>query len=159
MNAMTEPLIIPSALQSIDIGKIMQMLPHRYPMLMIDRMVDVVPGQSAVGIKNVSINEHFFEGHFPGHPVMPGVLIVEAMAQTAAALVVYTLGPAAEGKIVYFMSIESAKFRRPVVPGDQLRVEVAKVQSRSAVWKFAGAAKVEGALVADATFTAMIRGS
>ena len=159
MNAMTEPLVSPPAPQTIDIGKIMQMLPHRYPMLMIDRMVEVVPGQSAVGIKNVSINEHFFEGHFPGHPVMPGVLIVEAMAQTAAALVVHTLGPASEGKIVYFMSIENAKFRRPVVPGDQLRVEVTKAQSRGSVWKFDGAAKVDGVLVADATFAAMIRDS
>ncbi|MGH6934006.1 MAG: 3-hydroxyacyl-ACP dehydratase FabZ [Dongiaceae bacterium] len=154
---MTEPAVNQTIIESIDIGRIMQMLPHRYPMLMIDRMVDVVPGQSAVGIKNVSINEHFFEGHFPGHPVMPGVLIVEAMAQTAAALVVYTLGPASEGKIVYFMSIENAKFRRPVVPGDQLRVEVAKVQSRGSVWKFTGAAKVDGVTVADATFAAMIR--
>jgi 3-hydroxyacyl-[acyl-carrier-protein] dehydratase len=156
---MTETTNGPASVPSIDIGKIMQMLPHRYPMLMIDRMVDVVPGESAVGIKNVSINEHFFEGHFPGHPVMPGVLIVEAMAQTAAALVVYTLGPASEGKIVYFMSIESAKFRRPVVPGDQLRVEVRKAQSRGSVWKFDGAAKVDGVVVADATFAAMIRDS
>lgn len=154
---MTDTTIDQTLIPSIDIGKIMQMLPHRYPMLMIDRMVDVVPGVSAVGLKNVSINEHFFQGHFPGHPVMPGVLIVEAMAQTAAALVVHTLGSASEGKIVYFMSIESAKFRRPVVPGDQLRVEVTKVQSRGTVWRFDGAAKVDGTLVADATFAAMIR--
>ena len=154
---MTDITVDQAATPSIDIGRIMQMLPHRYPMLMIDRMVDVVPGVSAVGLKNVSINEHFFQGHFPSHPVMPGVLIVEAMAQTAAALVVHTVGTASEGKIVYFMSIESAKFRRPVVPGDQLRVEVTKAQSRGTVWRFDGAATVDGTLVADATFAAMIR--
>ncbi len=98
----------------------MHAIPHRYPMLMIDRVVDVSLNHSAVGIKNVSVNEHFFPGHFPNHPVMPGVLIIESMAQTAAVLVVETLGPDAAGKLVYFMTIESAKFRRPVVPGDQL---------------------------------------
>jgi 3-hydroxyacyl-[acyl-carrier-protein] dehydratase len=141
----------------IDIGRIMEMIPHRYPFLMIDRVVDVVPDRSAVGIKNVSINEYFFQGHFPGHAVMPGVLLIEAMAQTAAVFVVHTLGPDAEGKLVYFMSIEAAKFRRPVVPGDQLRVHVTKERNRGPVWKLRGEVKVEGTTVADATFSAMIR--
>jgi 3-hydroxyacyl-[acyl-carrier-protein] dehydratase len=141
----------------IDIGRIMEMIPHRYPFLMIDRVVDVVPDRSAIGIKNVSINEYFFQGHFPGHAVMPGVLLIEAMAQTAAVLVVHTLGPDAEGKLVYFMSVENAKFRRPVVPGDQLRVHVTKERNRGPVWKLRGEVKVDGTTVADATFAAMIR--
>jgi 3-hydroxyacyl-[acyl-carrier-protein] dehydratase len=141
----------------IDVERIMQMIPHRYPFLMIDRVVDVVSDQTAVGIKNVTINEFFFQGHFPGHAVMPGVLLIEAMAQTAAVLVVHTLGPDAEGKLVYFMSIENAKFRRPVVPGDQLRVCVTKERNRGAVWKLRGEVLVDGVAVADATFAAMIR--
>jgi 3-hydroxyacyl-[acyl-carrier-protein] dehydratase len=145
------------AAAQIDIQRIMQMIPHRYPFLMIDRVVDVVSGERAVGIKNVSINESFFHGHFPQHAVMPGVLIIEAMAQTAAVLVVYTLGAGAEGKLVYFMSIDSARFRHPVLPGDQLRVEVVKKQSRGNVWKFEGKALVEGQLTAEAVFAAMIR--
>jgi 3-hydroxyacyl-[acyl-carrier-protein] dehydratase len=141
----------------IDIERIMQMIPHRYPFLMIDRIVDIVADRTAVGIKNVSIDESFFQGHFPRHPVMPGVLIIEAMAQTAAALVVHTLGPAAEGKLVYFMSVDNARFRRPVVPGDQMHVHVAKERNRGPVWKFTGEVKVDGNVVADATFAAMIR--
>lgn len=141
----------------LDVGRIMEMIPHRYPFLMIDRVVDVVPDQTAVGIKNVTINEHFFQGHFPGHPVMPGVLLIEAMAQTAAVLVVHTLGPEAEGKLVYFMSIDNAKFRRPVVPGDQLRVRVTKERNRGPVWKLRGDVTVDDTAVADATFAAMIR--
>ncbi|MGE0120698.1 MAG: 3-hydroxyacyl-ACP dehydratase FabZ [Dongiaceae bacterium] len=141
----------------IRVERIMDMIPHRFPFLMIDRVVDVVSDQSAVGIKNVSINEYFFQGHFPGHAVMPGVLLIEAMAQTAAVFVVHTLGPDAEGKLVYFMSIENAKFRRPVVPGDQLRVHVTKERNRGAVWKLRGEVKVDGVTVADATFAAMIR--
>ena len=141
----------------IRIERIMDMIPHRFPFLMIDRVVDVVRDQSAVGIKNVTINEYFFQGHFPGHAVMPGVLLIEAMAQTAAVFVVHTLGPDAEGKLVYFMSIENAKFRRPVVPGDQLRVHVTKERNRGAVWKLRGEVKVDGVTVADATFAAMIR--
>ena len=128
----------------VDIARIMQAIPHRYPFLMIDRVVELVKDVSAIGIKNVSVNENFFQGHFPGHPVMPGVLIIEAMAQTAAMLVVETLGPDAEGRVVYFMSIENAKFRRPVVPGDQLRIHVTKQQKRGMVWKFHAVAKVEG---------------
>ena len=141
---------------TIDIKGIMGAIPHRYPFLLIDRMVDVVLGQSAAGIKNVSVNEPFFTGHFPNHPVMPGVLIIECMAQTAAVLVVETLGPEARGKVVYFMSIEGAKFRKPVVPGDQMRVEVVKQRQRGPVWKFEGTAKVDGAVVAEAVFSAMI---
>ncbi|WP_431281196.1 3-hydroxyacyl-ACP dehydratase FabZ [Humitalea sp. 24SJ18S-53] len=140
-----------------DILRIMAAIPHRYPMLMVDRMVEMVPGESAVGIKNVTINEQIFAGHFPSQPVLPGVLIVESMAQTAAVLVVATLGPSAEGKLVYFMSIDGAKFRRPVVPGDQMRIHVKKERSRANVWKFEGVARVDGQIVAEATFTAMIR--
>ena len=141
---------------TIDIAGIMAAIPHRYPMLLIDRIVDVVYGESAVGIKNVSVNEAFFTGHFPNHPVMPGVLIVEIMAQTAAVLVVETLGPDARGKVVYFMSVEGAKFRRPVVPGDQLRVHVEKQRRRGNVWKFQGIARVDDTVVAEAVYTAMI---
>ena len=141
----------------IDISRLMEMIPHRYPFLMIDRMVDVVASKSATGIKNVSINEPYFQGHFPGHPVMPGVLIIEAMAQTAAALAVHSMGSDAEGKLVYFMSVENARFRKPVVPGDALYVHVVKKVSRGNVWKFSAEAKVDGVLMADAVFSAMIR--
>ncbi len=140
----------------IDILRIMEMIPHRYPMLMIDRITDAIANVSAVGIKNVSINEHFFQGHFPQRPVMPGVLIVEAMAQTAGVLVVHTLGAESEGKLVYFMSIDDARFRRPVTPGDTVHIHVTKIQHRRNVWKFKGEAKVNGALCAEATFAAMI---
>ena len=141
---------------TIDIERLMAMIPHRYPFLMIDRVVDVVTNEGCTGIKNVSINEPFFQGHFPGKPVMPGVLIIEAMAQTSAVLVVHTLGAASEGKLVYFMSVDGARFRRPVVPGDQLRVHVRKERSRGNVWKFSAEAKVDGHLVAEATYAAMI---
>jgi len=144
------------AVDSLDIKQVMQAIPHRYPFLLIDRVVEVVHNGSAVGIKNVSVNESFFAGHFPNHPVMPGVLIIESMAQTAAVLVVETLGPEAQGKVVYFMSIEGAKFRRPVVPGDQMRVHVTKERNRGNVWKFHGVARVDGVAVAEATFAAMI---
>jgi 3-hydroxyacyl-[acyl-carrier-protein] dehydratase len=140
----------------IDIGRVMQMIPHRYPMLMIDRVVDVVPDESAVGIKNISINEQYFQGHFPQRPVMPGVLIIESMAQTAAVLVVETLGAAAEGKLVYFMTVDDARFRRPLTPGDAARIHVRKIRNRGNVWKFFGEARVEGQLCAEATFSAMI---
>lgn len=140
----------------IDIERVMQLIPHRYPFLMIDKVVNVVPSVQATGIKNVSINEFYFQGHFPDHPVMPGVLIIEAMAQTAAVLVVHTLGADAEGKLVYFMSIDGARFRKPVIPGDTLRVDVVKQRSRGNVWKFHGEAKVDGVLVAEATYAAMI---
>ena len=143
-------------LDVVDIARIMHAIPHRYPFLMIDRVVEVVRNVSAVGIKNVSVNESFFAGHFPNHPVMPGVLIIESMAQTAAVLVVETLGPEAAGKVVYFMSIEGAKFRRPVVPGDQLRIHVTKERNRGNVWKFHAIARVDDVSVAEATYAAMI---
>ncbi len=141
----------------IDIAAIMRMIPHRYPFLLIDRLVDVVSGESATGIKNVTVNEPFFPGHFPGAPVMPGVLIVEAMAQTAAVIAVHALGKEAEGKIVLFMSIDDCRFRRPVTPGDQLQLEVKKDRARGPVWRFTGVGKVDGQVVAEATFAAMIR--
>ena len=140
----------------LDIKRIMHAIPHRYPMLMIDKVIDVVPGNSAVGIKNVTVNENFFQGHFPDHPVMPGVLIIESMAQTAAVLVVESLGAHAAGKLVYFMTIENAKFRRPVVPGDTLRIHVTKNRHRGNVWKFSAVALVDGVSVAEATYAAMI---
>jgi 3-hydroxyacyl-[acyl-carrier-protein] dehydratase len=143
----------------IDLHKIQKMIPHRYPMLMIERVIDVVPGVRAIGIKNVSINEWFFQGHFPAEPLMPGVLIIEAMAQTAAVLVVATLGPEKEGRLVYFMSVDSARFRKPVVPGDTLHLLVEKQRHRGSVWRFTGCAKVDGVMVAEATYTAMIRDS
>jgi len=146
-----------SVASAVDIKRILEMIPHRYPMLMVDRVVDMQLDRSAVGIKNVSINEPFFQGHFPSEPVMPGVLIVEAMAQTAAVLVVATFGAQSEGKLVYFMSIDGARFRRPVTPGDRLELHVEKIQSRASVWKFSGKAMVEGKLAAEATFAAMIR--
>ncbi len=152
----TLPAQVGERIAQIDVHQIMAAIPHRYPFLMIDRMVDVVLNQSAIGIKNVTFNEPHFLGHFPQRPVMPGVLIIEAMAQTAAALVVLTLGDAFEGKLVYFMTIENAKFRRPVVPGDQLRIHVEKERNRGNVWKFRGVARVDGVSVAEATYSAMI---
>ena len=144
------------AVTEIDILRLMELIPHRYPMLMVDRVVDIVPDTSAVGIKNVTINEPAFQGHFPQRPIMPGVLIVEAMAQTAGILVVQTLGPDAEGKLVYFMSIDNARFRRPVTPGDSMRIHVRKLQHRRNVWRFSGEARVDDAVCADATFAAML---
>jgi len=142
----------------IDTLRIMELIPHRPPFLMIDKLVDVVAGERATGVKNVTINEGFFQGHFPARPVMPGVLIIEAMAQTAAVLVVHTLGPMAQGKLVYFMSVDNARFRRPVVPGDTLKVHVTSLRHRGNVWKFEGQAKVDGKLCAEATYAAMIMG-
>jgi 3-hydroxyacyl-[acyl-carrier-protein] dehydratase len=141
---------------AVDIEGIKRLLPHRAPFLMIDRLTEIHPGASAVGWKAVTINEPHFAGHFPQRPVMPGVLIIEAMAQTAAVLVVQTLGPQAEGKLVYFMSVDDARFRRPVVPGDTLYVHVSKQRNRGSVWKFVGQAKVGGKLVAEATYSAML---
>jgi 3-hydroxyacyl-[acyl-carrier-protein] dehydratase len=155
MNA-TEGAAAPTTLETWDIAQIMAAIPHRYPFLLVDRMVDIVRGERAVGIKNVTINEPFFQGHFPQAPVMPGVLIVECMAQTAGVLVVETLGPQARGKLVYFMTIENAKFRKPVVPGDQLRVHVIKERARGNIWKFTAEAKVDDKIVAEATYSAMI---
>ncbi len=140
----------------VDINRIMAMIPHRYPILLVDRVLELVPGERAVGLKNVTINEPHFMGHFPSYPVMPGVLIVEAMAQTAALVVVESMGKRAEGKVVYFMTIDNARFRRPVTPGDSLHIHVTKIQSRASVWKFKGEAKVDGKICAEATFSAMI---
>ncbi|MFN3075292.1 MAG: 3-hydroxyacyl-ACP dehydratase FabZ [Alphaproteobacteria bacterium] len=140
----------------LDVNRVMQMIPHRYPFLMVDRVMDLIPNVSAVGVKNVSAAEPYFQGHFPSRPIMPGVLIVEAMAQTAAVLVVETLGEGAEGKLVYFMSVERARFRRPVIPGDRLLLKVFKHRNRGNVWRFRGEAVVDDAVVADATYTAMI---
>ena len=140
----------------VDVQRIMEMIPHRHPFLMIDKVVDMVANERATGIKNVSINEGYFRGHFPARPVMPGVLIIEAMAQTAAVLVVHTLGPESEGKLVYFMSVDNARFRRPVFPGDRLHVHVTKQRSRGNVWRFEGRAKVGANLMAEAVFAAMI---
>jgi len=139
-----------------DIKQIMRMLPHRYPILLVDRLLEFESGKRAVGLKNVTMNEPHFMGHFPGEPVMPGVLIVEAMAQTAALMVVKTLGAEAEGKLVYFMTIDGAKFRKPVTPGDSMHIHVEKIQSRGPVWKFSGKAMVDDTLCAQATFSAMI---
>jgi 3-hydroxyacyl-[acyl-carrier-protein] dehydratase len=144
------------AVSQVDILEIMAMIPHRHPLLMIDRVIDLVPDVGCTGIKNVSINEGVFLGHFPRFPVMPGVLIIESMAQTAAVLVVATLGASARSKLVYFMSIDSARFRRPVTPGDQMRVYVKKLQHRRNVWKFSAEAKVDDVLCAEAVYAAMI---
>jgi len=140
----------------INIERIMQLIPHRYPFLLIDKIIDVVRGESATGIKNVTMNEPFFQGHFPGKPVMPGVLMIEAMAQTAGCIVVDSMGSEGEGKLVYFMSIDGAKFRKPVGPGDVLQLRCKAIASRKNVWKFECVAYVEEAKVAEATITAMI---
>ncbi len=141
---------------ALDIGRVMAALPHRYPMLLVDRVEELVPDRSIAAIKAVTINEQFFQGHFPGRPIMPGVLIVEALAQAAGILAVESLGLAGSGKLVYFMAIDGAKFRKPVEPGVLLRLEVEFVQKRSSVCKFSGVAKIDGQVVAEANFTAMI---
>jgi 3-hydroxyacyl-[acyl-carrier-protein] dehydratase len=156
MTDAPEPTLPPVDMAVIDIKQILAMIPHRYPFLLVDRLVEVRKDHSATGIKNVSVNEPFFQGHFPGHPVMPGVLIIESMAQTAAGLVIATLGPEAGIPIVYFMSIDGAKFRKPVTPGDQLRLTVTKERRRGQIWRFDCVARVEGGIVAEAIITAMI---
>lgn len=140
----------------IDIRQLMDMLPHRFPMLLVDYVEKVELNKSAVGVKNVSIGEPFFEGHFPGNPIMPGVLIIEAMAQTAGALVVESLKLHGSGSLVYFMSIENAKFRKLVLPGDVLCLYVEVKKARSKIWKFKGKARVNEELVAESEFTAMM---
>lgn len=140
----------------VDIEKIVNMIPHRYPMLLVDKVEDLVLGISAVGIKNVTANENFFTGHFPGKMVMPGVLMVESMAQTCAVLVIETLGKNAEGSLVYFMSVDGAKFRKPVIPGDQLKLHVEKIRNRAKVWKFQCKGYVDDELVSEAVISAMI---
>lgn len=145
-----------AAIGPLDIRRVMAALPHRYPMLLVDRVERIVPDESITAIKAVTINEGFFQGHFPGRPIMPGVLIVEALAQAAGVLAVESLGLANSGKLVYFMAIEGAKFRNPVEPGCLLQLDVEFVQKRSSVCKFAGRASVDGRLAAEASFTAMI---
>jgi len=145
-----------AAIGPLDISRVMAALPHRYPMLLVDRVEELIPNQRIAAIKAVTINEGFFQGHFPGRPIMPGVLIVEALAQAAGVLAVESLGLAGSGKLVYFMAIDEAKFRAPVEPGVLLRLEVEFVQKRATVCKFAGRALIEGKLVAQANFTAMI---
>lgn len=136
------------------IEHIMKILPHRYPMLLVDRIIEVIPNESAIALKNVTINEAHFMGHFPGKPIMPGVLIIEAMAQAAAAFV-GAGQEKEEDNLVYFMSIESARFRKPVVPGDSMYLHVSLIKRRGNVWKVKGEAKVDGIIVADSEFTAM----
>jgi len=137
----------------IDIKEIMSILPHRYPFLLVDRVIELVPEQKAVGVKNVTMNEPFFQGHFPGNPVMPGVLIVEAMAQVAGVL---AFKSGMEGNGVLFLSIEKAKFRKPITPGDQIKFEVQVVHRRGGVWRFSGVAKVDEKIATEAEFTAMV---
>ena len=145
-----------AAIGPLDIRRVMAALPHRYPMLLVDRVEALDPDKGIVAVKAVTINEPFFQGHFPARPIMPGVLIVEALAQAAGVLAVEALGLAGTGKLVYFMAIEGAKFRQPVEPGVLLRLEVEFVQKRASVCKFAGRATVDGKLAAEASFTAMI---
>lgn len=149
----------PEGLQQLgaaDVARLMKLLPHRFPFLLVDRMFDMDRDESAVGLKNVTINEPFFQGHFPEYPVMPGVLIIEGLAQTAGALCVHSLGKSYTPHLVYFMGIDRAKFRKPVVPGDQLYFHVRKMRSRGRAWRFFGEAKVEGKTVAEAEISAMI---
>ena len=141
---------------TLDIRRVMAALPHRYPMLLVDRVESLDPDRSIRAVKAVSVNEPFFQGHFPGRPIMPGVLIVEALAQAAGVLAVESLGLANSGKLVYFMAIDGAKFRAPVEPGVLLHLDVEFVQKRATVCKFAGRASVGGKLAAEANFTAMI---
>ena len=145
-----------AAIGPLDIGRVMAALPHRYPMLLVDRVETLVPDRSIAAVKAVTINEGFFQGHFPGRPIMPGVLIIEALAQAAGILAVESLGLAGTGKLVYFMAIDGAKFRKPVEPGVLLRLEAEFVQKRASVCKFAGRAMLDGAVAAEAQFTAMI---
>ena len=145
-----------STVKLVNIEKIVNMIPHRYPMLLIDKVEDLILGESATGIKNVTANQNFFTGHFPSKMVMPGVLMIESMAQTCAVLVIETLGKTAEGSLVYFMSVDGAKFRKPVIPGDQLKFHVEKIKNRAKVWKFQCKGYVEDELVSEAVISAMI---
>jgi 3-hydroxyacyl-[acyl-carrier-protein] dehydratase len=143
-------------LGTADITRVLRLLPHRYPFLLVDRIFDMDRDESAVGVKCVTFNEPFFQGHFPGYPIMPGVLIIEGLAQTAGALCVHSRGESHTPQLVYFMGIDRAKFRKPVVPGDELHFHVKKIRSRGRAWRFYGEAKVNGQLVAEAEISAMI---
>jgi 3-hydroxyacyl-[acyl-carrier-protein] dehydratase len=145
-----------TTLGSADIGRLLKLLPHRYPFLLVDRIIEMDGDRSAIGIKNVTINEPFFQGHFPTYPVMPGVLLIEGMAQTAGALCVSTMDQEYEPDLVYFMAIDRARFRRPVVPGDTVHYHVKKMRNRGRVWRFKCEAKVANELVAEAEVSAMI---
>ncbi len=147
---------IKTDLETADVKRLMELIPHRAPMLMIDRMIDIIPNVSATGVRAVSISDPIFVGHFPGHPIMPGVMIVEAMAQTAGALIMHSMSTTSSDKLVYFMSIDRARFRRPVVPGDMLTIPVKLLRARSPVWRFSGEAYVDGKLCAEAEYSAMI---
>ncbi len=140
----------------INIEQIIKSIPHRYPFLLVDKVIAMEPRKSAIGVKNVTFNEPHFMGHFPDKPIMPGVLIIEAMAQTAAIMVINSLDVDPQDKLVYFMSIDNAKFRKPVVPGDVLELHIEVIQNRSNVWKLSAIAKVEGVKVAEAEISAMI---
>jgi 3-hydroxyacyl-[acyl-carrier-protein] dehydratase len=156
---MTEPIEInePKPVsRDFDTMQVMAMIPHRFPMLMIDKVIDAIGDESGTGIKNLTINEPFFAGHFPQRPVMPGVLIIEAMAQVAAVLVMSSLDMSPKGKLVYFMTIEEARFRKPVLPGDTLHVKVKKQRQVRNVWKYKGEAYIGETLCAEATFSAML---
>ena len=144
-----------ATLESVDIFKLLQILPHRYPFLLVDKIIDIDGDNSAIGIKNVTINEPHFQGHFPEQPVMPGVLIVEAMAQTAGAICIRSTGED-KPSLVYFMTIDNAKFRRPVVPGDRLEIHVRKLKQRGNIWRFACGALVDGNKAAEAEISAMM---
>ncbi|MEL6287468.1 MAG: 3-hydroxyacyl-ACP dehydratase FabZ [Pseudomonadota bacterium] len=146
----------PTELDSADINRVLELLPHRYPFLLIDRIEDMDGDNSGVGVKNVTINEPCFQGHFPGFPVMPGVLLIEGMAQTAGAICVAAVGQSYQPRIVYFMGIDKAKFRKPVLPGDTVRYHVKKIRSRGMTWRFACEARVNGARVAEAEISAML---
>lgn len=153
---MSDSAVTGASIGPLDIGRVMAALPHRYPMLLVDRVESLIPDQRIVAIKAVTINEEFFQGHFPGRPIMPGVLQIEALAQAAGVLAVESLGLAGTGKLVYFMTIDGVKFRKPVEPGVLLRLEVEFVQKRSRVCKFAGKAYLGDDLATECEFTAMI---
>ena len=154
MNDLSEK---PTALGTADITRMLKLLPHRYPFLMVDRMYDMNGDESCIGVKNVTFNEPYFQGHFPQFPVMPGVLIIEGLAQTAGALCVASLGESYKAELVYFMGIDNAKFRKPVVPGDQILYHVRKIRNRGRVWRFFGEARVNGQVVTEAEVSAICR--